>query len=58
MNLKNLGPVKTLTRCPGEYCGRRLMEDGNSTIWSACGSCPRGRCELFMKYYNHNITLK
>nr|CAG4635001.1 EOG090X0BGA [Alona affinis] len=36
------GPVKTLTRCPGQYCGRQLIETENETIWSACGSCPRG----------------
>ena len=34
--------MKTLTRCPGIYCGRRLTETENGTIWSSCGSCPRG----------------
>ncbi|XP_012275873.1 JNK1/MAPK8-associated membrane protein [Orussus abietinus] len=27
------------TRCPGLYCGRELLLDGN---WSDCGACPRG----------------
>nr|CAG4649601.1 EOG090X0BGA [Scapholeberis mucronata]SVE93820.1 EOG090X0BGA [Scapholeberis mucronata] len=37
------GPVKSLSKCPGYYCGRSLIEDGNnSTMWSACSSCPRG----------------
>lgn len=26
-------------RCPGIYCGRELLPDGN---WSECGACPRG----------------
>ncbi|CAG7836150.1 unnamed protein product [Allacma fusca] len=26
--------------CPGLYCGRRVLQEGN--IWGACGSCPRG----------------
>lgn len=34
-----LGPVKDLTRCPGLYCGRTRLPDGN---WSSCGACPRG----------------
>ena len=39
----NSGPVQTLTKCPGLYCGRHLIENGNGTnIWSACGSCPIG----------------
>lgn len=25
--------------CPGLYCGRTLLSDGN---WSTCGACPRG----------------
>ncbi|XP_076666384.1 JNK1/MAPK8-associated membrane protein [Andrena cerasifolii] len=25
--------------CPGLYCGRELLPDGN---WSECGACPRG----------------
>nr|CAG4647318.1 EOG090X0BGA [Megafenestra aurita]SVE92591.1 EOG090X0BGA [Megafenestra aurita] len=36
------GAVYTLTKCPGYYCGRHLIEYGNETKWSACGSCPRG----------------
>ena len=28
-----------LARCPGMYCGRELMYDGN---WTDCGACPRG----------------
>nr|SVE74383.1 EOG090X0BGA [Daphnia barbata] len=36
-------PVQTITRCPGFYCGRHQIPDGNGTnIWSSCGSCPRG----------------
>lgn len=31
--------MNTLTRCPGLYCGRELLPDGN---WSECGACPRG----------------
>ncbi|XP_065338699.1 JNK1/MAPK8-associated membrane protein isoform X2 [Cloeon dipterum] len=33
--------VSTLqnNRCPGIYCGRQLLSDGN---WSRCGACPRG----------------
>lgn len=31
--------MNTLTRCPGMYCGRELLPDGN---WSECGACPRG----------------
>ena len=34
--------MSTLTRCPGRYCGRELLIDGNTTIWSGCGACPRG----------------
>ncbi|CAD6231814.1 GSCOCG00001599001-RA-CDS [Cotesia congregata] len=26
-------------RCPGMYCGRELLSDGN---WTDCGACPRG----------------
>lgn len=29
-------------RCPGMYCGRRQVNDGNVSMWSACGACPRG----------------
>jgi hypothetical protein len=29
-----------LTRCPGRYCGRTLIEGFNLT--TACGACPRG----------------
>jgi len=36
------GNVSTLTRCPGRYCGRELLTDGNTTLWSGCGACPRG----------------
>ncbi|XP_063222180.1 JNK1/MAPK8-associated membrane protein-like [Bacillus rossius redtenbacheri] len=45
--------------CPGLYCGRHLMEDGN---WSECGACPRGyrtnsssicvRCEDSPEFYD------
>ncbi|XP_066996644.2 JNK1/MAPK8-associated membrane protein isoform X2 [Anabrus simplex] len=28
-----------LSPCPGLYCGRQLLSDGN---WSECSSCPRG----------------
>lgn len=28
-----------MTKCPGLYCGRQLLENGN---WSDCGACPRG----------------
>ncbi|XP_057338396.1 JNK1/MAPK8-associated membrane protein [Microplitis mediator] len=28
-----------LERCPGMYCGRELLFDGN---WTDCGACPRG----------------
>lgn len=31
--------MNILTRCPGTYCGRELLSDGN---WSDCGACPRG----------------
>ncbi|XP_059476762.1 JNK1/MAPK8-associated membrane protein isoform X2 [Neocloeon triangulifer] len=33
--------VQTLlnNRCPGIYCGRQQLPDGN---WSQCGACPRG----------------
>lgn len=31
--------MNVLTRCPGLYCGRELLPDGN---WSDCGACPRG----------------
>lgn len=31
--------MNLLTRCPGLYCGRELLPDGN---WSDCGACPRG----------------
>lgn len=31
--------MNVLTRCPGAYCGRELLSDGN---WSDCGACPRG----------------
>nr|CAG4646497.1 EOG090X0BGA [Macrothrix elegans] len=34
--------VESLTRCPGYYCGRYLIQNGNTTKWSACGPCPRG----------------
>ncbi|KAF7418633.1 hypothetical protein HZH68_001286 [Vespula germanica] len=27
------------TRCPGIYCGKELLVNGN---WSDCGACPRG----------------
>lgn len=37
-----IGSVLISTKCPGRYCGRQLIHDGNSTIWSNCGSCPRG----------------
>ncbi|EFX72149.1 hypothetical protein DAPPUDRAFT_216283 [Daphnia pulex] len=37
------GPVQTLTKCPGYYCGRHQIPAENGTsIWSSCGSCPRG----------------
>nr|CAG4643433.1 EOG090X0BGA [Ilyocryptus agilis] len=35
-------PVPTLTQCPGQYCGRTPIQNGNKTMWSACSSCPRG----------------
>lgn len=48
-----------LTRCPGTYCGRELLPDGN---WSDCGACPRGfrtnissacvPCEDFPMFYD------
>uniref|UniRef100_A0A1B6CWC5 Uncharacterized protein n=1 Tax=Clastoptera arizonana TaxID=38151 RepID=A0A1B6CWC5_9HEMI len=31
--------LKSPTKCPGFYCGRTLLKDGN---WSSCGYCPRG----------------
>ncbi|XP_012223461.1 JNK1/MAPK8-associated membrane protein [Linepithema humile] len=31
--------MNLLMRCPGLYCGRELLLDGN---WSDCGACPRG----------------
>ncbi|XP_066599686.1 JNK1/MAPK8-associated membrane protein [Prorops nasuta] len=31
--------MNTLYKCPGIYCGRDLLSDGN---WSDCGACPRG----------------
>lgn len=31
--------MSTLVRCPGLYCGRELLTDGN---WTECGACPRG----------------
>ncbi|XP_006616575.1 JNK1/MAPK8-associated membrane protein [Apis laboriosa] len=31
--------LNLFTRCPGLYCGRELLSDGN---WSDCGACPRG----------------
>ncbi|XP_020293577.1 JNK1/MAPK8-associated membrane protein [Pseudomyrmex gracilis] len=31
--------MNTLIRCPGLYCGRELLSDGN---WSDCGACMRG----------------
>lgn len=36
------GPVMNVTKCPGYYCGRHVIEIGNQSMWSACGSCPRG----------------
>ncbi|XP_046402356.1 JNK1/MAPK8-associated membrane protein [Ischnura elegans] len=33
------GPVSHPARCPGLYCGRQKLPDGN---WSSCGACPRG----------------
>ncbi|KAG8228607.1 hypothetical protein J437_LFUL009312 [Ladona fulva] len=44
------GSVSSPTRCPGLYCGRQELPNGN---WSSCGACPRGyrrdetsRCRL------------
>ncbi|XP_017793682.1 PREDICTED: JNK1/MAPK8-associated membrane protein [Habropoda laboriosa] len=31
--------LNLFTRCPGLYCGRDLLPDGN---WSDCSACPRG----------------
>nr|XP_031833682.1 JNK1/MAPK8-associated membrane protein isoform X2 [Nomia melanderi] len=31
--------LNSFTRCPGLYCGRELLPDGN---WTDCGACPRG----------------
>ncbi|XP_017883066.1 JNK1/MAPK8-associated membrane protein [Ceratina calcarata] len=31
--------LNLFTRCPGLYCGRELLPDGN---WSDCGACSRG----------------
>jgi len=31
--------MNSLIRCPGIYCGRELLLDGN---WTDCGACPRG----------------
>ncbi|RZF44993.1 hypothetical protein LSTR_LSTR001954 [Laodelphax striatellus] len=31
--------IREVARCPGLYCGRYLLENGN---WSECGACPRG----------------
>lgn len=31
--------TKFNTKCPGLYCGRQLLANGN---WSDCGACPRG----------------
>ncbi|XP_015120209.1 JNK1/MAPK8-associated membrane protein [Diachasma alloeum] len=31
--------MNLLEKCPGLYCGRELLEDGN---WTECGACPRG----------------
>lgn len=33
------GPTADPSACPGFYCGRVQMADGN---WSTCGACPRG----------------
>lgn len=33
------GEATYLAACPGRYCGRTLLEQGN---YSACGPCPRG----------------
>ncbi|XP_034941065.1 JNK1/MAPK8-associated membrane protein [Chelonus insularis] len=31
--------MNQLAHCPGIYCGRELLPDGN---WTDCGACPRG----------------
>ncbi|XP_014217258.1 JNK1/MAPK8-associated membrane protein [Copidosoma floridanum] len=31
--------MNSLMRCPGLYCGREQLSDGN---WTECGACPRG----------------
>ena len=31
-----------ISHCPGIYCGRQKLEEGNSFLWSSCGACPRG----------------
>ncbi|XP_063977517.1 JNK1/MAPK8-associated membrane protein isoform X2 [Diachasmimorpha longicaudata] len=31
--------MNLLEKCPGLYCGREFLEDGN---WTECGACPRG----------------
>lgn len=31
--------LSNLLRCPGLYCGRELLDNGN---WSDCGACQRG----------------
>jgi len=36
------GNTVELSHCPGIYCGRQKIENGNSSLWSPCGACPRG----------------
>nr|CAD7573492.1 unnamed protein product [Timema californicum] len=36
---QHLGDAVRPSSCPGIYCGRHYLADGN---WSDCGACPRG----------------
>ena len=43
INLLHLkGSVEEISHCPGIYCGRQKIDNGNSSLWSPCGACPRG----------------
>ena len=34
-----MNKIPISSKCPGLYCGRLLISDGN---WTECGACPRG----------------
>lgn len=38
-SISKANALNLFLRCPGLYCGRELLLDGN---WSDCGACPRG----------------